>query len=251
MASGPRHRCARRLERAHADIEPQQRLSACVLAIASRLAPLDAGEPDRELRAFLTALPLPSWRPQSGSPPASCPAATARRAGQHGVEQVITERLRVLQLDRRQPGQQPVTGIAPVTWRESLPSLSDGAVTAVLTVQCGVDWLRPPAWRIRDEIDEAIMTAARTRDDLVIDRLVLHSVPVLDDVPAEELAALNAAHADWLYRLDAAGALLPRARRPRVHRLIVGGSQRNFGVVDGMICANGGLVPIPTLPRLR
>jgi hypothetical protein len=133
-----------------------------------------------------------------------------------------------------------VTGIAPVTWRESLPSLSDYAVTAVLSVQCGVDWLRSASWRIRDEIDEAVMTAARNRDDLAIDRLVLHSVPVLDDVPAEELAALNAAHADWLYRLDAAGALLSRARRPRVHRLIVGGGQRNFGVLDGMMVRRRG-----------
>ena len=127
-----------------------------------------------------------------------------------------------------------MTGIAPVTWREPLPSLSDRAVTAVLTVQCGVDWLRSAAWRIRDEVDEAVLTAARTRDDLVIDRLVLHSVPVLDDVPPGELAALNAAHADWLYRLDAAGALVSRARRPRVHRLIVGGGQRNLGVMDGI-----------------
>ena len=127
-----------------------------------------------------------------------------------------------------------MTGIAPVTWREPLPSLSDRAVTGVLTVQCGVDWLRSAAWGIRDEVDEAVLTSARTRDDLVVDRLVLHSVPVLDDVPPEELAALNAAHADWLYRLDAAGALLSRARRPRVHRLIVGGGQRNLGVVDGI-----------------
>lgn len=127
-----------------------------------------------------------------------------------------------------------MTGIAPGTWREPLPSLSDHAVTALLTVQCGVEWLRPAAWSIRDEVDEAVMTAARTRDDLIIDRLVLHSVPVLDDVPPEVLVALNAAHTDWLYRLDAAGALLSRDRRPRVHRLIVGGGQRNLGVVDGI-----------------
>ena len=38
-------------------IEPHRRPSACVLAIASRLAPLAAGEPDRQLRAFLTGLP--------------------------------------------------------------------------------------------------------------------------------------------------------------------------------------------------
>ena len=38
-------------------VEPHRRPSACVLAIASRLAPLSAGEPDRELRAFLAGLP--------------------------------------------------------------------------------------------------------------------------------------------------------------------------------------------------
>jgi hypothetical protein len=121
-----------------------------------------------------------------------------------------------------------------VTWRDPLSALSDRAVTAVLTVQCATDWLRPPAYRIRDEVDEAIMAAARTRENLVIDRLVLHSVPVPDDVLPGELAALNAAHADWLYQLDAAGALHPPGRRPRVHRLIVGGTQRNLGVVDGI-----------------
>lgn len=127
-----------------------------------------------------------------------------------------------------------MTGVAAVTWREPLASLSDRAVTAVLTVQCAVDWLRPLSWRLRDEVDQAIMAAARVRDDLVIDRLVLHSVPVLDDVPPGELAALNAAHADWLYRLDAATALLAPARRPRIHRLIISAGQRTAPVPDGI-----------------
>lgn len=127
-----------------------------------------------------------------------------------------------------------MTGTTLLAWRESLPSLSDHAITAVLTVQCGLDWLRPPAWRVRDEVDEAIITAARTRDDLLIDRLVLHNVPAIDGVPAEELAALNAARTDWLYRLDAAGALVPRTRRPRVHRLIISGDQLHLAVADGI-----------------
>jgi hypothetical protein len=127
-----------------------------------------------------------------------------------------------------------VTATAPATWREPVASLTDRAVTAVLTVQCAVDWLRPPAWRIRDEVDQAIMTAARSRDDLVIDRVVLHSVPVLDDVAPGELAALNAAHADWLYRLDAGVVLLPAARRPRIHRLIISAGQRTLAVADGI-----------------
>ena len=40
-------------------VEPHQRPSAYVLAIASRLAPLAAGEPDQQLRAFLAGLPRP------------------------------------------------------------------------------------------------------------------------------------------------------------------------------------------------
>lgn len=40
-------------------VEPQRRLSACVLAIASRLAPLAAGEPDLHLRSLLRCLPQP------------------------------------------------------------------------------------------------------------------------------------------------------------------------------------------------
>ena len=38
-------------------VEPHRRLSACVLAVASRLAPLTAGDSDHQLRTFLAALP--------------------------------------------------------------------------------------------------------------------------------------------------------------------------------------------------
>ena len=79
-------------------IEPTQRLSACVLAVASRLAPLGTGEPDRELRAFLTALPLPVLEATERLAARVLPGHDGSRARPHGVEQVITERLRVLQL---------------------------------------------------------------------------------------------------------------------------------------------------------
>jgi hypothetical protein len=39
--------------------EPHRRLAACVLAVASRLAPLAADDPDAELRSFLAGLPEP------------------------------------------------------------------------------------------------------------------------------------------------------------------------------------------------
>ena len=79
-------------------IEPRQRLSACVLAVASRLAPLDPGEPDRELRAFLTALPLPLLEATGRLAARVLPGRDTSRAGQHGVERAISERLRVLHL---------------------------------------------------------------------------------------------------------------------------------------------------------
>lgn len=79
-------------------IEPRQRLSACVLAVASRLAPLGTGEPDRELRAFLTALPPPVLEATGRLAARVLPGQDSPPAGQHGAEQDILGRLRVLQL---------------------------------------------------------------------------------------------------------------------------------------------------------
>jgi hypothetical protein len=120
------------------------------------------------------------------------------------------------------------------TWRDALSAIADPAVTAILTVQCGLDWLRPPAALLRDEIDEALTALAIARPSTRTDRIVLHSLPAIGDTPAEELARLNRAHADWLYRLALAGVMLPDTARPRVHRLIVGGAQRSVDAVDGI-----------------
>ena len=110
--------------------------------------------------------------------------------------------------------------------------MTDASLTAALIVQCGLDWLRPGLAGLRDEIDEAVMAALLVRENLIIDRIVLHSLPLADDVSPGELTALIAAHDGWLYHLAVVGALLPAAWRPRVHRLIVGGSQRNVGAMD-------------------
>jgi hypothetical protein len=120
------------------------------------------------------------------------------------------------------------------TWRASLAAMRDPAITAVLTVQCGLDWLRPASAQLRDEIDEAITALAIARPGTQADRIVLHSLPAIGNLVPDELAELNRAHADWLYRLAVTGVMLPDAARPGIHRLIVGGGQRSVGMVDGI-----------------
>ena len=127
-----------------------------------------------------------------------------------------------------------MSAIDPKSWRQAASGLADPGVTAVLIVQCGLDWLRPELGGLRDEIDGTVMAALLAREDLVIHRIVLHSLPLAEDLAPGEIGALIAAHDGWLYHLAVAGALVPAAWRPRVHRLIVGGSQRNVGAMDGV-----------------
>ena len=77
-------------------IEPHRRPSACVLAIASRLAPLAAGEPDRQLRAFLTGLPPGILNATARLAARTLPAPDTGTAS--GPADDIAARLRVLQL---------------------------------------------------------------------------------------------------------------------------------------------------------
>lgn len=126
-----------------------------------------------------------------------------------------------------------MSAIDPGQWRQAAADLADPGVSAALIVQCGLDWLRPAWFGLRDEIDEAVMTSLLARQDLAIDRILLHNLPAADDLAPGELALLNGAHLGWLSHLAVCAALLPESRRPRVHRLIVSGSQRTLSLVDG------------------
>jgi len=119
-------------------------------------------------------------------------------------------------------------------WREALATMLDPAVTAVLTVQCQLDWLRPVAAPLRDEIDEALTALTLRRPLARTDRIILHNLPTITDPHPGQLEELNRAHADWLYRLALVGAMLSDTARPRVHRLIVAGDQRSVEAVDGI-----------------
>ncbi|MFK0117032.1 hypothetical protein [Streptomyces sp. NPDC090994] len=75
-------------------IEPHQRPSAMVLAIACRLAPLTPDDTDAELRAFLTGLPLPARRTAARLAARVLPGA----AGHPDPVDAVAAGLRVLQL---------------------------------------------------------------------------------------------------------------------------------------------------------
>lgn len=109
-------------------------------------------------------------------------------------------------------------------WRQKLDQLTDPAITDVLLVQCDIDWLRPHSRELRDEVDEIVAQLAAHRG-LGIRRIVLHNLPILVGLPEPDVAALNSAHADWLYRLAACSALIPQDQRSEIQRLIVAHDQ--------------------------
>ncbi|MFC7305154.1 hypothetical protein ACFQVC_13095 [Streptomyces monticola] len=73
---------------------PRQRPAAMVLAIATRLAPLTSGEPDTELRTFLTTLPTPALKSAADLAARILPGA----ADEPDPHQAIVTGLKVLQL---------------------------------------------------------------------------------------------------------------------------------------------------------
>lgn len=79
-------------------VEPHRRPSACALAVASRLAPLAAGEPDHELRAFLSGLPDPVLDATARLASRVLPELEPSQSGSAAPAELITDRLRVLQL---------------------------------------------------------------------------------------------------------------------------------------------------------
>jgi hypothetical protein len=79
-------------------VEPQQRPSAFVLAIASRLAPLAASEPDREVRAFLARLPQRTLDATATLASRALPETEPGRHEGANSADIIIGRLRVLQL---------------------------------------------------------------------------------------------------------------------------------------------------------
>ncbi len=77
-------------------VEPHRRLSACVLAIASRLAPLTAGDSDRQLRTFLASLPPEVLESTARLAARTLPLPHTGTSGGHADD--IAARLQVLQL---------------------------------------------------------------------------------------------------------------------------------------------------------
>jgi hypothetical protein len=122
----------------------------------------------------------------------------------------------------------------PAPWQQALARVPDPGVTAVLTVQCDLHWLRRGSAGLRDEIDNALAALAMSGRAVAVDRIMLHNLPSIGDLPPAEVAELNRAHDDWIYRLAVVRALLPDATRPGIHRLIVPGDRPSVVPVDGI-----------------
>ncbi|MFE3824126.1 hypothetical protein [Streptomyces sp. NPDC059092] len=105
-------------------------------------------------------------------------------------------------------------------WRRRTSRLLGASVQAAVVVQCGFDWLRPPLLELRNDIDEALLTAhVRRGGGLHITRLLLHNLPVsVSEEP--DFAAVAATFAEWQFRLSAAHTLASSSV-PRIHRLII------------------------------
>lgn len=124
------------------------------------------------------------------------------------------------------------------TWRDALPHQPRVAFDRLLLVQCSLDWLRPELRALRQEIDDFVIKCCGSRADLRVDRLVLHNLPTVLGVREGDLARLNAAHAEWMYRLATTSVLL---RHPalHVHRVIAGSSETHPAVREDFVDLHG------------
>lgn len=109
-------------------------------------------------------------------------------------------------------------------WQRRITRLLETSVQAAVVVQCGFDWLRPARLPLRNDIDEALLTAQLRRGStLRVTRLLLHNLPVaVSEEP--DFAAVTAAFDEWQFRLAAAGSLIS-SPAPRIHRLIIHGDR--------------------------
>ncbi|MFF4898366.1 hypothetical protein [Streptomyces sp. NPDC001068] len=126
----------------------------------------------------------------------------------------------------------PVIDVA--VWRERIAALSSREVTAVVVVQCGLAWLRPDLTDLRNEVDQAVLGAQLRRGTgLTVDRVILHNLPAVSGAAARA-SSVDRAFDEWHHRLAAASLLVrpPGSPAPRIHRLILNGSQSSAPIPD-------------------
>ncbi|MFI6286568.1 hypothetical protein ACIBCM_17750 [Streptomyces sp. NPDC051018] len=121
--------------------------------------------------------------------------------------------------------------MTPHPWLERLGRLHHPGVQAALIVQCSPDWLRPERLKLRNDIDETLMSAQLMRGgSLTITRVVLHNLPV-SVASAWDAHAVQQTFDEWNHRLAGACALLA-GPAPRIHRVIIHGDQAGPPVPD-------------------
>lgn len=113
------------------------------------------------------------------------------------------------------------------------------SVQAVVTVQCGIEWLRPEALALRNTVDEALLTAQiRRGTSLKVDRIVLHNLPISVSQEAD-FRSLTASFDEWQFRMAAACSLLS-SPVPAIHRLIIRGNRPEHPLPDMVVVLEDG-----------
>jgi hypothetical protein len=129
--------------------------------------------------------------------------------------------------------------IDAAAWHDALLLLPRRGFDRLLIVQCSLDWLRPSHQALREEIDDFVLACCTDSADVRVDRVILHNLPTRQGARDGDLADLNEAHAEWVYRLASTSLLLHRPAL-RIHRLIVDGGLHQTTVEDLFDLRNDG-----------
>ncbi|MFF7331553.1 hypothetical protein [Streptomyces sp. NPDC008150] len=127
-----------------------------------------------------------------------------------------------------------MTEIDADLWRERMALLDSPLVTAAVVVQCGLGWLAPDNFGLRNEIDRRLASVQWRRGaSLTVTRVVLHNLPA-SPTGSVRSRGTDEAFEEWNFRLSCTTALMHTGvnQASQVHRLIIRGDEGGAPLPD-------------------